>query len=58
MNVQIIDNISQNMASILSSAIRESEDVRVAVAFISQSGLDAIRSSLETNLRAGGHSSF
>lgn len=58
MNVQIIDNISQNMASILSSAIRESEDVRVAVAFISQSGLDAIRSSIETNLRAGGHIEF
>lgn len=58
MNAQIIDNISLDMASVLSLAIEEFNDVRIAVAFMSQSGIDTIKSSLEANLQAGGYIEF
>jgi hypothetical protein len=58
MEAQIIDNMSRTMASELATAIVGYQDVRIAVAFMSQSGLDIIHPSINTNLRSGGRIEF
>jgi HKD family nuclease len=58
MEVRIVDNVSLNMASVLSAAIEHSNDVRIAVAFVSQTGLGMIWDSMATILQAGAYIEF
>lgn len=53
MRVQVIDNVSRKMASVLCPIIERSSDVRVAVAFMSSRGLAIIRPSLTSAIRSG-----
>ena len=58
MKVQILDNISSDVVSGLSSKIRGAEDTRIAVAFVSRSGLSLIESAIDTSLQSGGYIEF
>src|SRR3972149_3750524 len=53
MRVQVIDNVSRQMARVLCPLIEQSTDLRVAVAFMSHRGLAVIRPSLATAIDAG-----
>ena len=53
MRVQVIDNVSRQMARVLCPLIEQSTDLRVAVAFMSHRGLGVIRPSLAAALQAG-----
>src|SRR5438552_406011 len=55
---RIIDNVSRDMVSVLSSEIEHSQDVRIAVAFVSQKGLGLLWTSMEATLQAGGYMEF
>lgn len=50
MNVQTIDNRSRKLLDTLSSAIEQSSDTRIAVAFVSRSGLDLLMPAIHTAL--------
>lgn len=58
MQVQIVDNVSLHMISVLSSTIEQSKDIRFAVAFVSQKGLSEIESSIKKALQAGAYIEF
>lgn len=51
MNVQTIDNRSRKLLATLSSAIEQSSDTRIAVAFVSHNGLDLLMPAVHTALR-------
>lgn len=55
MRAQIIDNISRRMGTFLSSSIKQAEEVKIAVAFMSQRGLDMIGDALDHCLQSGGY---
>ncbi len=46
MQVQVIDNVSRTMIGVLSEATTQSDDIRMAVAFVSRSALLAAKSYL------------
>src|SRR5438876_8424122 len=58
MQVQVIDNRIRNLISTIAPVIEASHDMRIAVAFVSQSGLDLIYPSLEIALGVGGSVEF
>src|SRR5438045_2896649 len=58
MEAKIVDNISRDMASVLSATIEHSNDVRIAVAFVSQRGLGMIWRPMETVLQMGAYLEF
>lgn len=58
MDVQIVDNNVQTLASLLSLSIEQSVDTRVAVAFVSRDGLDMIQRPLERSLAGNGYAEF
>ena len=58
MRVQIIDNVSREMVSVLLPAIEQSKDVRIAVAFVSRRGLAMIEPSIRAALQAGAYLEF
>src|SRR5438552_3100411 len=58
MEVKIVDNVSRDMASLLSETIEHSNDVRIAVAFVSQPGLKLIWDPMMTILQAGAYLEF
>ena len=53
MRIQVIDNVVGDMLTTLSSAIGDTQDVRIAVAFISRAGLAMIDSALKLALDRG-----
>jgi HKD family nuclease len=53
MQVQIVDNTSRELISILAPAITQSEEIKVAVAFVSRRGFEMIRPQIEDALRLG-----
>lgn len=53
MRLQIIDNVSTGMVSVLSPLIERSTDLRIAVAFVSRQGLAMVEAPLSTALKAG-----
>ena len=53
MNTQVIDNSSQHLVSVLLPAIEQSEDIRMAAAFMTVSGLSMIEPSIRTTLQSG-----
>ncbi|MDO8689969.1 MAG: phospholipase D-like domain-containing protein [Dehalococcoidia bacterium] len=58
MQVEVIDNSSRDLASLLLPSIEESQEVRIAVAFLSRRGLSAIRSSAQGSLERGASLEF
>src|SRR5437867_13137936 len=58
MHIQVIDNATQSMASVLPVAIEQSREVKIAVAFVSRSGLDIIEPAIQSTLEAGGYAEF
>jgi len=58
MRVHIIDNVSRDMISVLSPAIEQSKDVRIAVAFVSRRGLAMIEPAIRSAVQAGAHLEF
>ncbi len=58
MQITVADNAQQTMASVLQSALERSRDVRIAVAFLSQSGLDRVWPPLQKVLQTGGAVEF
>ena len=58
MQIQIIDNVEQDMTSILAPAISVASDVRIAVAYVSNGGLKQIIPSIKTALNAGAYVEF
>jgi HKD family nuclease len=55
MRIQVIDNASRNLASIMPPAIEQSNDLRMAVAFVSKSGLKLLEVSLQSALESGAY---
>jgi len=51
MQIEIVDNLSSDMASRLARELETAEDIKIAVAFVSKSGLAIIESHLEGALR-------
>ncbi|RME49830.1 MAG: hypothetical protein D6796_04260 [Caldilineae bacterium] len=58
MDAIVIDNRLRTMADEVSRAIVSCPDARIAVAFLSQSGLDIIRPAIEENINRGGQIEF
>ncbi|MEW6014767.1 MAG: phospholipase D-like domain-containing protein [Candidatus Zixiibacteriota bacterium] len=58
MKISLIDNEKTKTAENLSSLISDSDDTRIAVAFVSRDGLRQIVNSLETSLDRGAHVEF
>src|SRR4030042_3894760 len=58
MEIDIIDNFSNDLASILSKSIEQANDVRIAVAFVSQRGLEMISSSINHTMDKGANIEF
>ncbi|HKP53297.1 MAG TPA: phospholipase D-like domain-containing protein [Chloroflexia bacterium] len=58
MQVQVIDNTSRKLAAILPPAIEQSSDVRIAVAFMSRTGLKLLDTSIQVALQAGAYLEF
>lgn len=58
MQLQIIDNVEHDTATVLASAIEIASDVRIAVAFVSSDGLLKIMPSVRTALDAGAYVEF
>src|SRR5437016_2470949 len=58
MPIQIIDNATQSLASILPSAIERASEVKIAVAFVSRRGLSTLEPALQMVLDAGGYTEF
>ncbi len=58
MNIAIADNTSKSLLSILLPAIEMSEETRIAVAFMSKKGLDAIHGAIDSSLKKGGYAEF
>lgn len=58
MQIQLIDNIKRNTATVLASSIKMANDVRIAVAFVSSDGLSQIMPSIRTALDTGAYVEF
>ncbi len=58
MQVEVIDNSTRDLASLLLPSIEESQEVRIAVAFLSCRGLSSIRSSVHRSLEQGASLEF
>ncbi len=58
MKVQVIDNVSHKLASVLPPAIEQASDIRMAVAFMSRSGLRLLDASVQAALQAGASLEF
>jgi HKD family nuclease len=58
MRVQLIDNVSRDMATALPPVLEHSQDIRIAVAFVSQRGLALIDSALTAAIQAGATAEF
>ncbi len=58
MQLQMIDNVEHNTATVLASAIEVANDVRIAVAFVSSDGLLRIMPSVRTALDMGAYVEF
>jgi HKD family nuclease len=58
MEIGLIDNSKNTVAETLSSLLRQSEDIRIAVAFISRDGLSQIDDSLTCALAKGARVEF
>lgn len=58
MQLQMVDNVERNTASVLAPAIETAKDVRIAVAFVSSDGLLQIMPSVRTALDAGAYVEF
>lgn len=58
MQVQVIDNTSRKLASILPPVIEQSNDLRMAVAFVSRSGLRLLDASVQAALQSGAYLEF
>jgi HKD family nuclease len=58
MKLKIIDNVSEKVVSVLSPIVEQSNDIRIAVAFVSRSGLAAIDVPIKTALQAGAYLEF
>lgn len=56
--LKIIENESKNLLSILSPAIAKADDVRIAVAFMSQRGLDWLNPAIISALEKNSHLEF
>jgi len=57
MQLELVDNMSQKLLSAILSAIAEAEEVKIAVAFVSTSGIALIDSALKRCLDRGGYTS-
>ena len=53
MQVKIVDNVTRSMASVLVPLVAESQDIRMAVAFVSRRGLALINDAVRTALDRG-----
>ena len=53
MNIQVIDNVERNIASVLIPAIAAANDIRIAVAHVSNDGLKKIMPSMHDAISAG-----
>lgn len=58
MQIQMVDNVEHDMASMLVPTIKTADDVRIAVAFVSNDGLSEIMPSVRTALNAGAYVEF
>ncbi len=58
MLIQVVDNLSLSLLSVLEETIAQSQDSRIAVAFVSMQGLRLVESALRTSLQAGAHIEF
>lgn len=58
MQVQIVDNVSERLTSVLLPLVERSTDIRIAVAFISQSGLAEIDKPMKIALQSGAYFEF
>jgi HKD family nuclease len=58
MKLEIADNVTRNMASVLTSAVGRGSDIRIAVAFASRAGLAIIEESLQEAIRRGASLEF
>ncbi|RLA95059.1 MAG: hypothetical protein DRG83_19020 [Deltaproteobacteria bacterium] len=58
MQVEIVDNISRKLVSVLLPAIEQSQEVRIAVAFVSHRGLSMIEPSVKRSLQRGAYIEF
>jgi HKD family nuclease len=52
MKVSFVDNMSTSMASVLSEALASSDDIRIAVAFVSIKGLALIEDSFKLAIKS------
>lgn len=53
MNIQVIDNVERKIASVLIPAIAAANDIRIAVAYVSNDGLKKIMPSMHDAISAG-----
>ncbi|MEW6717553.1 MAG: phospholipase D-like domain-containing protein [Chloroflexota bacterium] len=58
MQIQMVDNVERNTASVLVPAIETANDIRIAVAFVSSDGLSQIMPSVHMALEAGAYVEF
>src|SRR5438270_12650987 len=58
MHIRIVDNASNGIASVLSEAIGRSDEVKMAVAFMSRGGLTMIEPAIQTALGIGAYVEF
>ena len=58
MQAEVIDNASQDLASVLTSAMERSQSIKIAVAFVTIRGFKMIESSVLNSLRVGAYAEF
>jgi len=58
LKINIIDNHSTSLSSILSQAIIQSKDIKIAVAFLSMRGINLIYNSIDSAMRKGASLEF
>lgn len=58
MQIQVIDNATRSIESVLSPAIKRANEVKIAVAFVSRRGLATIEPAIQTVLDGGGYAEF
>lgn len=58
MKLEIVDNVSKTMASVLTQRLGQGRDIRVAVAFVSQRGLEMIQPSIRAAIQKGAYLEF
>jgi HKD family nuclease len=58
MEVELLDNVSRTLSSAISPTIEAADDVKIAVAFVSNRGIEMIDPALQTCLQRGGSAEF